>query len=59
MDQRKETTDRHPILKDLLYLFVVGCLFVGGAFVWKHFHRESSYQKDPEVQEKAERLTDH
>ncbi len=59
MDKDEETSGQNPILKDLLYLIVIGCLFAGGMVVWRHFHRESSYQKDPEAHEKAERLTDH
>jgi hypothetical protein len=59
MDQRKKIPGRNPILTDLLYLIMGGCLFVAGTSVWKHFHRESARQDDVESHEKAQRLTDH
>jgi hypothetical protein len=59
MDQRKETSGRNPIFRDLFYMFVCGCLFVAGILAWKHFHHEEAYPADLEAREKAERLTDH
>jgi hypothetical protein len=59
MDQRRETPGRNPILKDLLYLFICGCLFVAATLAWKHFHREDVRQDDLKAHEKAQSLTDH
>jgi hypothetical protein len=59
MDQRKETSGRNPILRDLLYLFVCGCLFAAATLAWKHFHHEDANPGDLEAHEKAQRLTDH
>jgi hypothetical protein len=58
MDSRKETSGRNPVLKEVFYLIVCGCLFAGATWAWRHFHSES-YQKDPAAHEQAQKLTDH
>jgi hypothetical protein len=59
MPRPDDDSRRSPILKELLYLIVCGLVALVLFLAWKHFHHDEAYSKDPEAQEKAEKLYDH